>query len=105
MNRVHAMPLRRVNNFVDTQIAFRRRRPSQMRRLIRHLHRQRTPIRVRINRDASNASLAQSAHNAYRDLPPIRHQNFSKHDASFDFSRGDDFYTIFILPARILTRL
>ena len=82
MNGVGAVPPRRVDDLVDAEIAFRRRRRPQMRGFIRHLHRQRRAIGVRINRDARNARLAQRAHDAHGDLSSIGDQNFSEHDAA-----------------------
>ena len=87
MNRVCLGLLRRVEDLVDNQIAFaRRRRPDRI-CLIRHAHVKRAAVGFRIYGNRQDSHFAARPNNAHRNFTPVGNQDLVKHR----FIRGSSF--------------
>ncbi len=79
MDRVGSMLLRGFENAILAQIAFGRRRGSDMLGFIGHANVQRAAVGIRKDRDAADVHLAQRANDAHGDLATIGDQDPAKH--------------------------
>jgi hypothetical protein len=79
MDRFRAMALGGVEDFVDPQVAFRRRRRSKVRRFVGHADGERGPVRVRIDGNARDVQFTETADQADSDFAPIGDKDLAKH--------------------------
>ena len=79
MDGLGPMLFRRFENAIYAQIAFRRRRGSDVLRFIGQANMQSAAVGIRENRDARNLHLAQRTDDAHGDFAPIRNQYPTKH--------------------------
>jgi len=82
MNRIRAVLPGRFEHPVDSQITFRRRRGTDVFRLICQPYVQRPAVGVREYGHARNIHVSQCPNDAHRDLAPVGDQNLLKHSSA-----------------------
>ena len=82
MDRVAPGQLRRRDDRRPPQIRLRRRPRPDADRLVRQLHRQRIPIRLRIRHHGGQPEVPARAQYPQRDLPPVGDQHLLQHRQS-----------------------
>ena len=74
MHRVGAARARRFKDAVYGQVALRRFRRTEVKRLVRQLGMRRLAVRRRVHRDGAQPELARRAHDAHGDFSPVGNQ-------------------------------
>src|SRR5579864_3200313 len=83
MDGVSAAAPGHIQNFLNVQVGFSRRRRANEVRLVGVAHVQRRPVHFRINRHRGNAQLAAGAHHPHRDFSPVSDQDLLEHALCF----------------------
>ena len=78
MDGIGAVVARRLEDFLDSEIAFSGGRGSDVSRLIRHSHVERGAVDIRIDRDAGDAGFTERANDSDGDLAAIGHEDFAE---------------------------
>jgi hypothetical protein len=80
MDRLSPMTPGGVDDLLDAQVTFQRRRRSQMGRLVRHPHGERGPVGIGEDCNTRDSRLAQRPDDPHRDFASIGDQHLPKHE-------------------------